>query len=76
MDLKIDVKAKVEQAVKQLQKDPALLAGFQKDPVKTLEKLLNVDLPEEQLKPIVAGVKAQLASSNIGDKLGGLKNLL
>ncbi len=76
MDLQIDIKEKIEEAVKKLQKDPALLAGFQDDPIKTLEKLLDVDLPEEQLKPVVAGVKAKLASSDIGGKLGDLKKFL
>lgn len=75
MDLKFDLKAKVEEAVKKLQSDPALLGKFQQDPVKAVETLFGVDLPEEQLKPVVAGIQAKLAASDLGGKLEGLKNL-
>lgn len=75
MDLKFDVKAKVEELVKKLQKDPAQLKSFQADPVRTVEKLVGVDLPDDQLKPVVAGIKAKLAAADLGDKLDGLKKL-
>lgn len=70
MDLSIDIKAKVDELVKKLQADPALLKNFQSDPVKTLESMTGVDLPDEKLQPVIAGIKAKL-----GDALGGLKNL-
>ena len=73
MDLKFDVKEKIEEAVQKLQKDPALLKRFQSDPVKTVETLLGVDLPDDQLQPLVAGVKTRLAASDLGGKLEGLK---
>lgn len=75
MDMNFDVKAKVEELVGKIQKDPALLKSFKADPVKTVEKLLGVDLPDDKLKPLVAGVKAKLAAGDIGDKLDGLKKL-
>lgn len=75
MDIKFDGKEKVEEIVQKLQKDPALLKRFQTDPIQALEKLLGMDLPDDQLKPLVAGVKAQLAASDIGGKLDGLKKL-
>lgn len=75
MDLKFDVKAKVEEIVGKLQKDPNLMKKFQGDPVKTLEGVLGVDLPDEQLKPLVAGIKAKLTAADLGDKLDGLKKL-
>lgn len=75
MDMKFDVKEKVEEIVEKLQKDPALLKSFQDDPIKTLEKVSGVDLPDEQLKPLVAGIKAKLAASDLGGALDGLKKL-
>lgn len=75
MDMKFDVKEKVEEIVEKLQKDPALLKSFQDDPIKTLEKVSGVDLPDEQLKPLVAGIKAKLAASDLGSALDGLKKL-
>ena len=75
MVLKFDVKEKVEELAEKLQKDPALLKSIQDDPVKALEKLTGVNLPDDQLKPLVAGIKAKLAASDIGGKLEGLKKL-
>lgn len=73
--MSIDIKAKIEELAATLQKDPSLLKNFQDDPVKTLEKLTGVDLPDDQLKPLVAGIKAKLAASDLGSKLDGLKKL-
>ena len=75
MDRKFDVKEKVEEIVQKLQKDPVLLKSFQADPVKALEKLTGIDLPDDQLKPLITGIKAKLAASEIGGALGGLKKL-
>nr|WP_325216511.1 hypothetical protein [uncultured Oscillibacter sp.] len=73
--MSIDIKAKIEELVSKFQKDPSLLKRFQQDPVKTLEELTGVNLPEEQLQPLVAGVKAKLAAADLGDALDGLKKL-
>ena len=70
-----EVRAKIEELAAKLRKDPALLKRFQDDPVKTLEELTGVDLPDEQLQPLVTGLKAKLAASDLGDALGGLKKL-
>ena len=73
--MSFDVKAKIDELVGKLQKDPAMLKSFQNDPIKTVEKLAGIDLPDDQLKPLVAGIKTKLAASNLGGKLEGLKKL-
>lgn len=73
--MEFDLKNKVEELVKKLQESPELMKGFQADPVKTIEKLAGVDLPDDKLQPLVAGIKAKLAASEIGGKLDGLKKL-
>lgn len=70
-----DIKEKIEELAKKVKDDPKLMEGFQKEPVKTVEGLLGIDLPEDQLKPLVAGIQTKLAASSIGDKLEGLKKL-
>ena len=75
MDMNFDVKAKIEELTGKIQKDPALLKKFQSDPIKTVEGLLGVDLPDEKLQPLVTGIKAKLAAGDIGNVLGGLKKL-
>ena len=73
--MSFDVKAKIDELVGKLQKDPAQLRSFQDDPIRTVENLAGVDLPDDQLKPLVAGIKAKLAAGDLGGKLDGLKKL-
>lgn len=70
-----DIKKQVEDAVKKIQSDEKLLDEFKKNPIKTVEKITGVDLPDDQLGKIVDGIKAKIAINDIGDKLGGLKDL-
>lgn len=70
-----DVKEKIEELAKKVKDDPALAENFKKDPIKTVEGLLGIDLPDDQLQPMVAGIQAKLAASHVGDKLEGLKKL-
>lgn len=69
------IKNQVEDAVKKIQSDDKLMDEFKKDPIKTVEKITGVDLPDDQLSKIVDGIKAKISIDSIGDKLGGLKNL-
>lgn len=73
--MSFDVKARIDELVGTLQKDPAMLKSFQDDPIKTVEKLAGIDLPDDQLKPLVAGIKAKLVAGDLGGKLDGLKKL-
>ena len=75
MELNLDLKGKVDEACKKLQSDPSLLKKFQSDPIKAIESVLNVDLPDEQLKPLVTAIQAKLGASDLGDKLKDLKKL-
>lgn len=68
----MDIKAKIEELAERLKGDKALREGFVKEPIPTLEKLIGVDLPDEQLKQIAEGIKAKLNLDKAGDFLGGL----
>lgn len=68
----MDIKAKIEELVEKIKNDKSLQEGFLKEPIPTLEKLLGVDLPEDQLKQIADGVKAKINLDKAGDFIGGL----
>ena len=68
----MDIKAKIEEIVKKLTSDKKLMEKFQKDPVSTLEKLLGIDLPNDQMDKLVDGIKAKISMDKLGDALGGL----
>ena len=66
----IDVKAKIEELVQKIQSDEALKKQFKEDPVKAVEELLGVDLPDETIQKIVTGVKAKVSLDTIGSLFG------
>lgn len=70
-----DIMEKVEELVKKISSNKALKEQFMKDPVEVLEKVLKVDLPNEQLDKVVDAIKAKLAVDDIGDALGALGGL-
>ena len=63
----MDIKAKVEEIVAKVKDDPAFIASFKEDPVKAIEGLVGVDLPDEQIKAVIEGVKAKLSLDKDGD---------
>ena len=67
----MDIKAKINELVEKIKNDPSLTANFQKDPIGTVEKLIGVDLPDDQIQGIVSGIKAKIDL----DKLGSLGKL-
>ena len=71
----MDIKEKITEAVEKSMKDEALQKQFQKDPVKAVEKVLGVDLPDELIEKIVAGVKAKMTTEKLYDAAGLLKKL-
>ncbi len=68
----MDIIAKIDELVKKIKADDGLAKRFAKEPVKTLEDLLGVDLPDEQFKALLDGVKAKLNLGDVGGKLGDL----
>ena len=71
----MDIKEKVEEIVEKIKNDKDIKAKFEKDPVKTLEDVLGVDLPDEAIENVINLVKTKLSADALGDiagKLGGL----
>jgi hypothetical protein len=71
----MDIKAKVEELVKEIQKNPKLLAQFKENPVPVIEKLVGMDLPDDQIMKLADLVKAKLDLDKAGDLLKGLGGL-
>ena len=69
------IKKKAEELVKKIQNDPALLKKFKENPVKVVEDLIGIDLPDDQIKQVVELVKAKIDLDKVGDLLGGLGGL-
>ena len=75
MDIKEMLKDTIDDVVSKIKADKNIAAKFQKDPIGTVEQLLDVDLPNDQLEPLVEAVKAKINLDNLGDVIGGLGKL-
>lgn len=80
MDISI-VENKIKEIVEKAKGDEGFLKKLKSDPVKTIEDLIGVDLPDEQVKAVAQGVMAKLNMEDakdflggIGDKIGGMFN--
>ena len=71
----IDIKEKIEDLVEKIRKNPALLKKFNTEPVKVVEELVGIDLPDELIEKVVDGVKAKITMDKVGDALDMLGGL-
>ena len=68
----IDIKKIIEDIINKIKGDKDIGEKFKKDPTKTVEGLIGVDLPDDQVNAVVEGVKAKINLDGITEKLGGL----
>lgn len=68
----MDIKAKIEEIVNKVKNDRNFAAEFSTDPVKAVEKVLGVDLPDDQINKLIDGVKAKIKAEDVMGKVGGL----
>jgi len=57
MDL---LKEKIEEIIEKIKKDKNFAEDFKKNPVKTIEELAGIDLPNDQINALIKGVKAKI----------------
>ena len=63
----MDIKAQIEKVVETVTKDKSLLTQFQTEPVKAVEKVLGIDLPDDIINKVVDGVKTKITADKISD---------
>ena len=71
----MDIKKKVEELVTEIQKNPKLLTQFRENPVPVIEKLVGMDLPDDQIMQLADMIKAKISLDKAGDLLKGLGGL-
>lgn len=69
----MDVKEQITKAVEKIARDKKLQEQFQKEPVKALEGILGIDLPDDVIDQVVKGVKAKLTTDKLSDSVDALK---
>lgn len=71
----MDIKKQITEAVEKITKDDKLQDQFKKDPIKTVEKVVGVDIPDDVVEKIVEGVKGKINVDKVSDALGSLKKM-
>ena len=71
-----EVLDKVEDVVKELKENDELREQFKEEPVKTLEKLTGLDLPDEKVKKVIDLVEAKIDDADVDEKLAALGDKL
>lgn len=68
----MDIKAKIDEVVNKVKSDGNFAEKFKSEPIKAVEDVIGVDLPDDVVKNVVDGVKAKINVGGVMDKLGGL----
>lgn len=71
----MDIKEQISKVVDTVTKDKTILEQFQKEPVKTIEKILGIDLPDDMVNQVVDGVKAKISMDKAAGAMDALKKL-
>ncbi|MCI9046618.1 MAG: hypothetical protein HFG71_04975 [Hungatella sp.] len=71
----MDVKEQIRKIVEEISKNPDIKEQFEKEPVKVIEKMIGVDLPDDMVLKIIEGVKAKLTIDDVSKVTDALKGL-
>ncbi len=71
----MDIKGQVDKIVEEVSKNPNIKEQFEKEPVKVIEKMVGVDLPDDVVMKIVDGVKAKLTMDSVSKAADTLKGI-
>lgn len=71
----MDIKEQINKVINEVTKNPDIKEQFDKEPVKVIEKLIGVDLPDDIVMKIIDGVKAKLTIDNVSKVTDTLKGV-
>ena len=71
-----NLKLKVEGVIEKVKSDPNFESKFKAEPVKALEEVMGMDLPDDKINSIIQTINTKIAldDSNILGKLKGFFN--
>lgn len=71
----MDIKEKIEEIINKVKSDKSFASKFKSDPIKAVESVIGIDLPDDQVKKIIEGVKAKVSLDEAGGLLGSIKKM-
>lgn len=71
----MDIKEQIGRIVDEISKNPNIKEEFEKEPVKVIERVVGIDLPDDIAMKIMDGVKAKLTVDNMSKAADALKGI-
>ncbi len=71
----MDIKEQISKIAEEISKNPDIKEQFEKEPVKVIEKVIGVDLPDDLVMKVIDGVKAKLTIDDVSKVAGVLKGV-
>ena len=69
----MDIKGQIDKIIEEVSKNPNIKEQFEKEPVKVIEKIIGIDLPDDVVMKIIDGVKAKLTVDGVSKAADTLK---
>ena len=67
----MDIQKIITEVVNKLTNDKALKNKFLSDPVKVIEQLTGIDLPDDQINAVIDGIKAKINVDEVAGQATG-----
>ena len=71
----MDIKKMIENLVEEIQNNKDLKEQFETEPVKVIEKIVGIDLPDDMIEKVIDGVKAKITMNKVGDAMDTVADL-
>lgn len=68
----MDIKAKIKEIADKVKNDKDFADKFKSNPVKAVEDIVGIDLPDDKIESLVDGIKAKVSIEDAKDKIGDL----
>ncbi len=71
----MDIKEQIGKILEKVKKDDSFKEQFEKEPIKAVENVLGIDLPDEVIEQVINGVKAKLSVDTISQVADAIKKI-
>lgn len=61
----MDIKGQINNLMEEISKNPNIKEQFEKEPIKVIENVIGIDLPDDVIMKIIDGVKAKLTIDGV-----------
>lgn len=70
-----NLKKKIEEIIDKIKNDKEFAKKFKKNPVKALEDVSGIDIPQDKIEEVITAVQAKVKIDKVDDALDKLKGL-